>query len=111
MPYSWSKNSPIDSVGVQRSVFSSAFRNVRYALAFSKSYVLTQSDVANLPGLAYKEYGTVSAFHVLLAYNGMSDPLTDIYPGVRMRFFTKASLDAYLSEQRSPLSSRRTIRI
>lgn len=100
MPYWYGKNTPADSSNRTKPPIVSGFRNIRYALDYAKTIVVTQADVGNLPGISYREYGTESAFHAILAYNGLTDPLTDLYPGVRLRLFTKASLDAYLSEQR-----------
>lgn len=100
MPYWYGRNTATDSSNRSKPPMGSGFRNIRYALEYAKSIVVTQADIANLPGISYREYGTESAFHAILAYNGLTDPLTDLYPGVVLRLFTKASLDAYLSEQR-----------
>lgn len=107
MSYWWHDSSPVDTTGKRRSVFTSAYKNVRYALVFMKTVIVTQADIANLPGFAYDFYGDESAFHVLLAYNGLTDPITDIYVGLPLKLFTKASLDAYLASQTQNSSSIR----
>lgn len=107
MSYWWSDRSPVDSTGKRRSVFTSAFKNVRYALTYMKTITVSQADMANLPGFAYDYYGDESAFHVLLAYNGLSNPITDIYVGLPLRLFTKASLDAFLAAQAQSSSTVR----
>lgn len=111
--YTWSQNTPIDSTGKARSPYGSLFKNIRYALSYSRSITITLAEMANLPGIAYREYGSEDAFYLILAYNGLTDPLTDIYPGIQLRLFTKTSLDAYISAQKTPASStrQRTLRI
>lgn len=106
--YSWSENTPLDSTGVSRSPFASLYNNVRYNLQFFRRLTLTQSDLARLPTIAYRYYNEENAFHILMAYNGLTDPITDLYPGATLNLFTKQSLDAYLASQKTPASSTRT---
>ncbi len=108
MAYKWTAYTPVDSTGKARSPFGSLFSNVRYNLQFLKRITITQADLANLPGIAYRYYNDENAFHVIMAYNGLTDPLTDLYPGSTLDLFTKQSLDAFLAAQKTPASSTRT---
>ncbi len=113
MAYSWSENTPVDSTGTARSPFATLYSNVRYNLQFMRRLTLTQADLANLPGIAYRYYNDENAFHIIMAYNGILDPITDLYPGATLNLFTKQSLDAYIASQKTPSSStrQRTINI
>lgn len=107
--YNYSKYTPVDSTRTELSIFKSAYANVRFALALDKIIVLREVDVADLPGLAFRHYGDVSLWRLLLAYNGMNDPLQDLYPGLRFRLPTKASITQYLSSQRNTRRERISI--
>lgn len=107
MAYSWADNTPVDSTGTARSVFASLYNNVRYNLQFMRRITLSQTDLANLPGIAYRYYNDENAFHIVMAYNGITDPITDLYPGATLNLFTKASLDAFIAAQKTPASSTR----
>lgn len=95
--YALTRYSRADSSGNQLSIFSSGYKNLRFALQADRPIVLTQADVANLPGLAFKHLGDMSLWRVLLAFNGLSDPIQDIYAGQTLLLPTKASAIQYLT--------------
>lgn len=101
MDFQWSQYSPIDNTGTQRSVFKSAYKNVRFTLIPQESYTLSEADAANLPGLSYQIYGTMNYWHILLAYNGLDDPIQDVVAGITIIIPTKTSIDAYLTQQQN----------
>jgi len=88
-----------DNTGTQWDYFSWAFKNIRFNVPINQQIQLTAADAANLPGLAYRYFGDTSWWRVILAFNGWSDPLSDVAPGVIMNLPTKASVLQYLSAQ------------
>lgn len=99
--YTWSEYSPVDNTGRQRSIFRSAYKNVRFSLTIQRNHTVTNTDIANFPGLSYKFYGTTDLWRILLSFNGLSDPLNDLYVGQVLRVPTKDSIIAYLSRQQN----------
>lgn len=99
--YDFSKYTPLDSTGTAYSVFKSAFKNIRFALATSSTYPITEADMANLPGIAYRAFGDVSWWYMLLAFNGIQDQLQEVYPGLILNMPSKSDAIAYLSAQQN----------
>lgn len=109
MTYEYSRYTKVDSSGKSFSVQNSAYKNIRFALQTAKIITITQSDLANLPGLSYRLYEDVSYWRILLAYNGLNDPIQDIYVGMKLRVPTKASISQHMSAFRK--DATRTITI
>jgi hypothetical protein len=99
--YDWTNYTVVDNTGTDWDVFSSAYKNLRFNVPTNQQIQLTASTAANLPGLAYLYYGDTSLWRALLAYNGWSDPLSEVAPGVVMNIPTKAALLQYLSSQKA----------
>ncbi len=99
--YDYGRYTPVDNTGREYSIFKSAFKNIRFALAYSSTYTITESDLANLVGIADKMYGDVSLWRVLLAFNGLQDPIQDIYPGLVLKIPSKSDIIAYISKQQN----------
>lgn len=99
--YDWGRYTPVDNTGTNRSVFKSAYKNIRFAIPFTSTYVITESDLANLAGMAYKLYADVSLWRVLLTYNGLQDPIQEVYPGMVLKVPAKADIIAYMSAQQN----------
>jgi hypothetical protein len=97
--YDWSNYTPVDSTGSNYDKFKSAYKNIRFNVQPTTQIQLTIQDLANLPGLAYRLYGDTSLWRALLAYNGLSDPLSDIAVGMTLKIPTKAAITAYVSKQ------------
>jgi len=97
--YDWSAYTPLDSTGTNYDIFSSAYKNVRFNVQVQTQYTIKTKDIANFPGLAYTLYGDTSLWRALLAYNGLSDPISDLAIGMVINIPAKASLSAYLSQQ------------
>lgn len=97
--YDYSNNTPI-AQGVY-SVFKSGYKNIRFALTTTQTYTIKQADMANLVGLAYTLYGDVSLWYALLAFNGLQDPIQEIYPGLILNIPSKSDVIAYLSKQKN----------
>jgi hypothetical protein len=89
-----------DITGTQWNYFSSAFKNIRFNVPVNQQIQLTAADAANLPGLAYRYFGDTSWWRVIMAFNGWSDALSQVAPGVIMNLPTKAAVIQYLSSQK-----------
>lgn len=107
--YNWSNYTPVDSTGDNYDIFSSGYKNIRFNVPVQTQYQLTSTDMANLPGLSYRFFGDTSLWRGLLAYNGLSDPISDIAIGIVLNVPTKAALLAYLSSQQSTSQAPVTI--
>lgn len=99
--YSWSQFSPIDSSGSQRSIFRSAYKNLRFVLALQEIRILSDADASNLPGLSFEYYGVTDYWRILLSYNGLVDPIQDVYAGQRFNIPTKNSITNWLTQQQN----------
>ncbi len=93
----YSAFTPIDNTGTAYSIFRSGYKNVRFAIQAQNKITITSATAYNMPGLAYSLYQDCSLWLALLAYNGLSDPLTDVYPGLTMNVPSKSDLVAYAS--------------
>jgi hypothetical protein len=97
--FDWSNYTPLDSTGNNYDKFKSAYKNVRFNVQPTTQIQLTATDMANLPGLAFRLFNDTSLWRALLAYNGLSDPLSDIAVGMVLMVPTKAALISYFSQQ------------
>jgi hypothetical protein len=107
--FNWSSYTPIDSTGDNYDIFASAYRNIRFAIQPQTQYQLTKTDLANLPGLAYKFFGDVSLWRMILAYNGISDPMSEVAVGLVINIPARADVIAYLTQQSANSSQPLTI--
>lgn len=96
--FDWSSFTPLDSTGTNYDKFKSAYKNVRFNVQPNSQITLTSADVANFPGLAYRLFNDVSLWRALLAFNGLSDPISDLYVGAVLKVPTKSALTGYLSQ-------------
>lgn len=97
--FNWSSYTPIDSTGNNYDLFKSAYKNIRFAIQPQTQYQLTATDLANLPGLAYKFFGDVSMWRIIMAYNGISDPLSGVAVGMVLNIPSRSDVITYLSQQ------------
>lgn len=107
--YDYSKQTPLDNTGNDYSIFRSNYKNIRFALAPNGTYVINESDMANLPGIAFRYYGDVSMWRVLLAYNGLQDQIQEVYPGLILNIPSKTDVVKYLSAQQASQNPSFTI--
>ncbi len=99
--YNYNRYTPVDNTGTNQDVFRSAYKNIRFGVETTQQIQLTQEQAANLPGLAYQAYGDTSLFRALLAFNGLSDPISDVAVGLIFSIPTKADLNKYLTKQQN----------
>lgn len=107
--YDYSSYTPIDNTGSAYSVFKSAYKNIRFALSTAQTYPVDESDMANLAGIAFRLYGDVSLWRMLLAFNGLQDQVQEVYPGLVLNCPNKSDVIAYLSSQHNNQSTTVTI--
>lgn len=96
--YDYSRYTPFDNTGYW-DIFRSGFKNLRFNVQISQQIQLDATTAANLPGLAYSLYGDSSLWRVLLAFNGLTDPLSDVAVGIILQIPTKSQVIGYLSSQ------------
>lgn len=106
--FNWSSYTPLDNTGQNYDLFKSAYKNIRFAIQPQTQYQLTATDLSNLPGLAYKFFGDVSLWRVLMAYNAISDPLSQVAVGMVLNIPARADVIAYLSKQSANASQTLT---
>ena len=97
--FDWTKYTPVDNVGRDYNIFRSAYKNIRFSIRKFRVITLTEADAANLPGLAYRLYDDISLWRVLMAYNGLTDPINDVYAGLEFKLPLKSEIIAYLDQQ------------
>jgi hypothetical protein len=107
--YNYSKYTPLDNTGTQYDVFQSGYKNIRFNIQQTQQIQLDDSTAYNLPGICYQAYGDTSLWYGLMAYNGLSDPLTDIQPGIVLLIPPKSAIQAYISRQASSSASTITV--
>lgn len=106
--YNYSAYTPADNTGYF-DIFRSGYKNIRFNVQSNTQITLNSSQAANLPGLAYTLLGDTSLWRALLAFNGLSDPLSDVVVGLTLMVPTKAQIQAYLARQNSQGSTTLTI--
>lgn len=99
--YDYSRYTPIDNTGSNYDIFRSAYKNIRFGLTTTTKMTISEADQANLPGLSYRLYGDTSLWRILLRFNGISDAIQDVYPGLVLNVPDKASIINYLSRQQA----------
>ena len=82
---------------------SAKYINIRYKVAPSMSYVVSESDEANAPGIAYAVYGNTDYWWVVCLYNGIIDPVSEFTPGRKLLLPSMADINNLLTSQDSSL--------
>lgn len=85
--------------------FRSAYKNIRYMLTTASTYTVTKSDMGRIAMISYIVYGTTTLWRVILEYNSITDPITQIYPGVILNIPDKSQAVAYLSNYQNTQTS------
>ena len=96
--YDYSQFTPIDSTGSAFNVFKSAYVNIKYGPPTNTQYPVQLHDMCNLPGICYNLYGDTSFWRGLISFNGIVDPLQEIYPGLILNVPSKSDIIAYLAK-------------
>lgn len=80
---------------------SAYYIDMQIEVPASRSFEITDPWVANLPGLAFNMYDDINLWWVLALYNGIVDPINDVYVGRTMRAPNKEDVVAYLADRRA----------
>lgn len=97
--FDYSRYTPLDNTFDNYDIFLSAFKNIRFALPTTQSLTVNDSDLANLPGLSFRIYGKTSLWRMILAYNGLQDPIQDMWAGMTLNYPSLSDVIAYLNSQ------------
>jgi hypothetical protein len=93
----------------QPDILKSKYVNIRYGVTPNRYITIDSKYEANLPGLAFDFYGNQELWRVLLAVNGLNDPINDVIIGTVLMLPTQASVDAYLAANNKNLISSMVI--
>lgn len=107
----WSGCTPYDVSTGSYDYFHSLYNNIRYQISTSSVYKIKADDVANLPGISFRVYGTVDLWRVILEYNGLNDPINDIEVGMVLNIPSKSEVASLLSSPITNTVARSTITI
>lgn len=72
------------------------FRNLNLIISATETVLVDAEWSYNLPGLAAKKLGSRHLWWVLMVYNGLSDPINDVVPGVTLAIPDRHRLLAFL---------------
>jgi hypothetical protein len=97
--YDYTRFTELDNTGEQYDLFKSAYKNIRFALPTVQTITVKDPDIGNLAGLAFRIYGDVSMWRMILAFNGLQDPIQDMWAGQILNLPAKSAVIAYLNEQ------------
>jgi hypothetical protein len=106
---SYSAFTPVDNTGEAYSIFTSGFKNIRFSVRINQTITLTSAQAYNLPGLSQELFNDTSLWLALLAFNGLSDPLTDVYPVLSLNVPYKSDIVAYVSQNNRASTNTVTI--
>lgn len=90
-------------------VFRSSYANIRWGVSPDIVITIDSKYEANLPGLAFDYYGDQSFWRAILAFNGLTDPLTDVCVGSRIGLPSRSSLDQFLTAGNQTLTKSLTL--
>jgi len=97
--FDYSKFTPLDNTLQQYNIFRSAYKNIRFALPVNETITVKEHDIGNLAGLAFKSYGDVSMWRVIQEYNGIQDPIQDMWAGQILKLPLKSAVIQYMNDQ------------
>jgi hypothetical protein len=84
---------------------SAKYKNIRHLLPAVNTYVVTASDVANLPGIALNVYRDKDYWWVIGLYNGIIFPETDLVPGLVLQLPSLSDINSLLASEEQQLTN------
>jgi hypothetical protein len=90
-------------------VFSAQFKNIRFKIPVSQIVEVDASTESNLPLLAEQYLGDQYLWWILLDYNGLVDPIEDIYPGKLLNIPDRRAVIALLDQQQNQGTSTNVV--
>jgi hypothetical protein len=82
---------------------SAKYKNIKFLLQAERSYLVTSSDAANLPGIAHKVYGDKDYWWIIGLYNGIIFPESDLVPGMVLQLPSLTDINTLLATQDADL--------
>lgn len=103
----WSHCTPVyfDQSNYYYDPFRSTYKNLKYTLSTVSKYTVTKSDMGRIMTISYNIYKTTTLWRVLLEYNGINDPISELMPGVVLNCPDKNQAIAYLTNSDNMTSS------
>lgn len=83
---------------------NSSYVDIRYGAKTETVITIDSRYEANLPGLAFDYYGDQEMWRVILAFNGLTDPINEVIVGVSLNMPSQASIDSYFAKSSSNLN-------
>ena len=84
---------------------SAKYKNIRHLLPAANTYVVTSSDVSNLPGISFNVYRDKDYWWVIGLYNGIIFPETDLVPGLVLQLPSLSDINALLASEDQALTN------
>jgi hypothetical protein len=78
---------------------SAKYKNIKFLVQPRQQYVVTYTDRANAPGLAFSIYGDRDYWWILCLYNGILNPIDEIAPGTVLRLPSINDINNFLTSQ------------
>ena len=78
-------------------IFRSSYANIKSNTSQNSTVVVDAKYVANLPGISFDFYGDTSYWRAILAFNGLNDPISDIYNGLVLKLPDRVSIDSFFA--------------
>lgn len=82
--------------GQSLDLLGAKFNNLAMLIPSSRTIVVNSSAEANLPFLADKYMGTSSLFWAIAMFNGIIDPINDVYIGRRLLIPARSAIISLL---------------
>lgn len=87
------------------NIWDADYVGMRDSVTAQDDVIVTTEWAANLPGLAASRLNSPYLAWAIAMYNGILDPIHDVYPGVRLRIPDKDSLTKYLASRAASQTS------
>lgn len=97
--FDYANYTPLDNTLKRRNIFASSYKNIRYAMPVNQTVVVTEADIGNLAGIAFRIYQDVSLWRFIMAYNGLQNPIQDMWPGQVLELPSKSNIIQYMNSQ------------
>lgn len=88
---------PLSDDGLSLDYLSSRYNSIGFLVYAGSTYRISQSDLANLPGIADRLYSDINLWWLLAMYNGIVDPINDLVVGLVLRVPTLSSIQEFLA--------------
>lgn len=95
--FSQSNYTKFTSLG-DADIFKSRFKNLKFRLKRYRTFTVTAGFEANLPGIAHKFLGNQDLWWTILHYNGLYDPIEQVYIGAVLKIPDRTELLAVLEQ-------------